>query len=106
MLDHLRVRLVIGLGAESVPKVCSGYPFRLEETYVPGWVMVPASLDSVSPSYSRCRGRCCGLLPSDPEHVRAVFIVFIDTLRRLSNMLAFPDILQFIYMENYNNLTV
>ena len=41
MLEHLGVELplgVVGLAAESVPKVCSGQWPRLEGTRVTGWV--------------------------------------------------------------------
>ena len=56
----------VGLGAELLPKICSGHQLRPEGT---GWVGVPAALCHIGPSYSRCWGRCSGLLTYDPRQV-------------------------------------
>jgi hypothetical protein len=68
VLEHLRVELllgVVGVGAELVSKLCSGYGLRPEGIHATGQEGVPEYLYPAGLSYSWCWNRCCGFLAYD-----------------------------------------
>jgi hypothetical protein len=70
MLELLGVELplcVVGMAAEFVPKVCSGYQPRQTRRNLCHWSgRVPVCLGPTGPSNSGCWNRCCVLLTSNP----------------------------------------